>query len=295
MSTTPQPITSQTDPQVASFASKIRARFPGAYDDLKDDELATKIVTKHPEYSDMLPKGYGQNNVNIGSQSVNLKTGQGAAEASTAQAQKIGTTPPVDKADMSQPHTNLPGASFGYMDQPLFRKALEHGKGNEMGKDVLSTGAAIAAPELLPEIGGAGIGGALTRIGTRAIASGLGGATGSAIGQSALQHQNPLTTPNLKESARTGATMGVLEGAGSAIGEGLKALPNAARAGKALGEVRGTIEGNQVPVTSKLSDSTMRIKELADAGSTMPQAARKFMMRVTDPDKPPLSFDVTGT
>lgn len=60
MSTTPQPITSQTDPQVASFASKIRAKFPGAYDDLKDDELATKIVTKHPEYSDMLPKGYGQ-------------------------------------------------------------------------------------------------------------------------------------------------------------------------------------------------------------------------------------------
>ncbi len=60
MSATPQPLQSQTDPMVSAFASKVRAKYPGAYDDLKDDELATKIVQKHPEYADMLPKGYGQ-------------------------------------------------------------------------------------------------------------------------------------------------------------------------------------------------------------------------------------------
>jgi hypothetical protein len=86
-----------------------------------------------------------------------------------------------------------------------------------------------------------------------------------------------------------GAVLGA--GGGGKLGDmAQEAIPSAPRAGKALGEVRGTVGERPVPITDKLSDSTMRIKELADTGSTMPQAARKFLVRVTDPNKPPLTF-----
>jgi hypothetical protein len=38
----------------SALAGKIRAKFPGAYDDLSDDDLGKKIVDKHPEYKDLV-------------------------------------------------------------------------------------------------------------------------------------------------------------------------------------------------------------------------------------------------
>jgi hypothetical protein len=42
--------------QIHNFASSIRAKFPGAYDDMDDATLAQRIVAKYPQCSDMLPK-----------------------------------------------------------------------------------------------------------------------------------------------------------------------------------------------------------------------------------------------
>jgi hypothetical protein len=30
------------------FASRVRAKYPGAYDDVDDDELTSRIIAKHP-------------------------------------------------------------------------------------------------------------------------------------------------------------------------------------------------------------------------------------------------------
>lgn len=60
MSTPAQAITGQNDQAtVQGFASKVRAKFPGSYDDMDDTTLAQKVVAKHPEYSDILPKSFG--------------------------------------------------------------------------------------------------------------------------------------------------------------------------------------------------------------------------------------------
>src|SRR5215472_18729193 len=42
----------QLTPQ--QFAARVRAKYPGAYDDLSDTDLTQKVLTKYPEYSDMV-------------------------------------------------------------------------------------------------------------------------------------------------------------------------------------------------------------------------------------------------
>ena len=46
---------------VQQFAARIRAKYPGAYDDLSDQDLTHRILAKYPEYADMVdfnaPKG----------------------------------------------------------------------------------------------------------------------------------------------------------------------------------------------------------------------------------------------
>ena len=48
MSTTPTP-----QPQKMSmddFANSIKAKYPGTYDDIENEELADKVLTKYPVY-----------------------------------------------------------------------------------------------------------------------------------------------------------------------------------------------------------------------------------------------------
>lgn len=55
----PAPPTDDTSTsQVSAFASKIRTKYPGAYDDLDDESLARATLKKFPQYHDMLPKGF---------------------------------------------------------------------------------------------------------------------------------------------------------------------------------------------------------------------------------------------
>jgi hypothetical protein len=46
MADTPQQLTAE------QFAAKIRAKYPGAYDHLQDQELTTKVLQKYPEYNE---------------------------------------------------------------------------------------------------------------------------------------------------------------------------------------------------------------------------------------------------
>src|SRR5258706_15994025 len=38
----------------SEFANKIRTKYPGQYDDLSDTDLTSKILSKHPQYNDMV-------------------------------------------------------------------------------------------------------------------------------------------------------------------------------------------------------------------------------------------------
>ncbi len=54
-SPTVAPAPNQMSPQV--FAGKIRAKFPGAYDHLSDEDLTQRFVSKHPSYAPMVAPG----------------------------------------------------------------------------------------------------------------------------------------------------------------------------------------------------------------------------------------------
>lgn len=49
------------------LVEKIRAKYPGAYDDLSDAQLTQKIIAKYPQYSD-LARPYSQTNTDIAAQ-----------------------------------------------------------------------------------------------------------------------------------------------------------------------------------------------------------------------------------
>lgn len=38
----------------SALARKVRAKFPGEYDDLSDDDLGARVIEKHPEYKDLV-------------------------------------------------------------------------------------------------------------------------------------------------------------------------------------------------------------------------------------------------
>lgn len=67
---------------VAEFASRIRKKYPGSYDDLSDIDLTNKFIKKYPVYSDFVDFGNVTSTVNISSQqpqnqsiSANVNTG----------------------------------------------------------------------------------------------------------------------------------------------------------------------------------------------------------------------------
>jgi microcompartment protein CcmL/EutN len=102
----------------------------------------------------------------------------------------------------------------------------------------LKTGAiafgATVAPELIPEIPGAGALPWLARVGARATASGVGAGTGNVAGQVA-EGENPLTSENLEETGKVTGTTAAIAAPLEAAAGALSAW-KAARAVKALGQ-----------------------------------------------------------
>jgi hypothetical protein len=96
-------------------------------------------------------------------------------------------------------------------------------------------------------------------------------------------------SPVEAEAAASGAAK-----AASKIGEVAdtagKLIPNAKRAGETMEQLRTAIGNHPVEITDDLSKAASRVQELADNGNTMPSAARKFLNRVTDPEKGHLTY-----
>ena len=105
--------------------------------------------------------------------------------------------------------------------------------GNALKVGAIAAGS-ILAPELIPEIEGAGALPWLARVGTRAAASGVGAGAGNVAGQVA-EGENPLTTGNLEETGKVAGTTAAIAAPVEALAGALTAW-KVARAAKALGQ-----------------------------------------------------------
>lgn len=78
--------------------------------------------------------------------------------------------------------------------------------------------------------------------------------------------------------------------AGQVVSE---ALPSTkmANAGKLFNQLRGQIGQHTVEMTDKLGDALTDIKMAADSGTTLPTPVNKFVTRIADLEKGPLSYE----
>lgn len=77
---------------------------------------------------------------------------------------------------------------------------------------------------------------------------------------------------------------------GAAGKAAVEAIPSAARAGAKFQEVMGAAKSIPIDVSAP-GNVALRIQELADRGASMPMAVRKFITHVTDPAKPPMTYE----
>lgn len=116
------------------------------------------------------------------------------------------------------------------------------------------------------------------------------------------QHRGKVgTVPGLHSEAAATGTLGeyseaasqpMLGVAGEGVAEGVsKVLPSAARAGKTMNSLREAIGEHPVEMTDNLSKALSRYQELVDNGNTPSTAVKKFINRVTDPEKGHLTYN----
>lgn len=77
------------------------------------------------------------------------------------------------------------------------------------------------------------------------------------------------------------------------VGKGIKAaaeiIPTTAKAGEKFQSVMAATKDLPVSVAAP-GAVALRLRELADAGGSMPKVAKNFLSRITDPDKGPLNY-----
>lgn len=181
--------------------------------------------------------------------------------ATTVRAMQQGIGGPPMYVDVPVP----PGADPQQVKQQ-FESAGQ--KGYATGAKVgMQTVGAAAGPEVL----GAdmtGMAGALVRM----FSSGVGGAIGNAAGQA-----GGTGTVNPRESLGVGAGSAL----GQGIGEGISALPNAARAGRAFQSLSESIGNHPVAVTDELSGNLNDLwNSVKTTNTNIPPVVRKLIDRL---------------
>lgn len=70
----------------------------------------------------------------------------------------------------------------------------------------------------------------------------------------------------------------------------IEAVPSVAKAGAKFQSVMGAARNMAVDITEP-GNVALRIQQLADRGGSMPMAVRKFLGRITDPEKGPMTYE----
>lgn len=194
------------------------------------------------------------------------------ADADISAVIKKQLAPPQDA--LSRTLANQTAAQSGQpMPNPADQPGFEAGKKAGM-KAASETVGAVAGGGLAPEA--AGLGNALLRI--------LGVSGGAGAGNVAGQ-LGTTGTVNPKETAKTVGATAALSG----LVEGAAALPSAAKAGKALQEIKQT--AGDVPIDmSRPGNTALELYEQSQRGASLPKVVRDFVKRATAPGGEPITY-----
>jgi hypothetical protein len=205
------------------FAAKIRSAHPGAYDDIKDEDLTSRVLQKFPQYNDMVQSasvnepgffqrmGTGLRDITEGAGAGLLNTVHGTGELIRQGGNLVheglgdAVVPPVgQKALEGMTYTNSPMQKIGYTGEQIGEFMLPGGAAEKVG---------TKAATLLPKV--ARYAAPVAKIATEAGISGL---------------QNKMQGGDFS----TGAAFG---GGGKILGEGISAAaPKIAEAAAAPGK-----------------------------------------------------------
>ena len=227
-------------PTTIDLGRKVKAKYPGVYDDLGDQELGERVRAKYPGYSDFTDPGFGERALVFGED-----VGRGALSGAASTVFHGGDV--IRRALGMQRVIENPDVRATMTPPPTLGGKLGFG-GEQAAEYLLPIG---------PEIKGAGLARGALRVGEEALRSGLisgaqtgtwgGAATGAGLGAG-------------------GATLGE---AGRVVAPKLyeKALPFAQKLGFKTREemvARGLKAGEEIPITrggiSKLEEEVGRNK-----------------------------------
>lgn len=146
----------------------------------------------------------------------------------------------------------------------------------------LETAALLSGPAMLRSVVAAPV--------ASLVKAGAGVAAGGAAkaGTQALA-ENVGATPD--QAGLAGDVAGITAGLGTAslARRAMDAMPNFARAGENFNTVMAAARQEPIDISGP-GRVALRIQELADRGAPMPQVVRKFLVRVTDPKRPDLTY-----
>lgn len=184
---------------MSELTKRVRAKYPGVYDDMDDATLEKAVLAKHPEYADL-------------AQPTEAKPSAAAPKPSETPS-KIGMSDLIG-AVAGALHA-VPGLSsmLGERDPTVMNAVREH---------PIESGAMLGGAVAAPLTGGASIPAAMA-------AAGLGGAGGAGLGMIANaiagQADSPTTAGGvLSRMGSEGATQATAEGAGRLVSKGAQAI-----------------------------------------------------------------------
>ena len=108
---------------------------------------------------------------------------------------------------------------------------------------------------------------------------------------------NPVTGSIVGGPGEATAAAGGLEKAGQAASEAGQAISEAMPAAKMAAarqqfqQLSGALGNHTVAMTDRLGNAMDAVKQAADTGSTLPSVINKFVTRIADVDKGPLTYD----
>jgi polyhydroxyalkanoate synthesis regulator phasin len=213
-------------PDQKTLPELVRAKYPGAYDDLNDAQLDTMVRAKFPGAYDDVPK----------------------------------------------PKVVAPASAHPVLDTA---KDVAAGFAKAAGRTVQ------AVVDDVPHFfGGAGA--------SDYIDLATGRPKGTSYDMVAKGQQPTNTAQRVGGAAETATELALAAvPTAKAVGE---VLPSTARAGRAFGDVMGSAKSVPLDIT-ETGDAALRIKQLSERGSSMPQAVQKLLQRMTDPNKGDLTFE----
>lgn len=154
------------------------------------------------------------------------------------------------------------------------------------GQVIFSNKVLSGATEALPAVGGT-----IGQIVGGSPGAALGGAAGEGYRQVVRAATgNPVTTSTADAIGRMGVA-GAAAGAMGFIPEAVGAIPTTAKAGPLFQQVLA--KAKDVPVNVEpAGENALRVMQLAERGGRLPKPVSDFLRYTTNPDKPPMTFEV---